>query len=150
MSPPGGLAARLRRWVAAVLDLTERSEVEATLAASAGRERAAHAEAEAAHRARHDFVAHLSHELRAPLNAQLLWVRLLQSGTLDSAAAHRALDTIEENLRRQNRMIDDLVTGQRGPRQAGEPAASFPPQGPSDPRAGVPADRASGEAHTGG
>lgn len=149
MSPPGGPVGRLRRWVAAALDLTERSEAEAALAASAGRERAAHAEAEAADRARHDFVAHLSHELREPLNAQLLWVRLLRSGALDSAAAHRALDTIEENLRRQNRMIDDLVNFQRRPRESGEGAASFPPPALSDRRAGALADRASGEAHTG-
>lgn len=137
MIRPGGLVAaggrRLRRWVAAVLDLTERSGAEAAPAASGSRERAARETGEATGQARDEFLANLSHELRAPLNAQLLWVRLLRSGALDPATAERALETIEETLRLQSRLIDRLVDARRAPRGPGEEAASDHPEATRDP-----------------
>src|SRR5207244_1204171 len=66
-------------------------------------------EAEAANRAKDDFLATLSHELRTPLTAMLGWTRLLSSGNLDPAGRTRALETIERNTRLQAQLIEDLL-----------------------------------------
>jgi len=72
-------------------------------------ERAARVEAEAASRAKDEFLAMLSHELQTPLSVVLLWATLLRSGGLDQAGVARALDIIEQNARAQNQMIVDLL-----------------------------------------
>jgi signal transduction histidine kinase len=72
-------------------------------------ERAARVEAEAANRAKDEFLAMLSHELQTPLSIVLLWATLLRSGGLDQAGVARALDIIEQNARAQNQMIVDLL-----------------------------------------
>ncbi len=72
-------------------------------------ERAARVEAEAASRAKDEFLAMLSHELQTPMSVVLLWATLLRSGGLDQAGAARAIDIIEQNARAQNQMIVDLL-----------------------------------------
>jgi signal transduction histidine kinase/ActR/RegA family two-component response regulator len=66
-------------------------------------------DAEAASRAKDEFLATLSHELRTPLHAILGWTRMLSSGTLDEPTAARALETVERNTRLQSQLIDDLL-----------------------------------------
>jgi signal transduction histidine kinase len=73
------------------------------------REKAAREDAQAANRAKDEFLATLSHELRTPLNAVLGWARLLSSGTLDRDATARAIEIIERNSRRQAQLIEDLL-----------------------------------------
>lgn len=70
-------------------------------------------QAEAASRAKDDFLAVLSHELRTPLNTMLGWVRMLRSGSLDDVATARALDVIERNVSQQGRLISDLLDASR-------------------------------------
>jgi signal transduction histidine kinase len=65
--------------------------------------------AEAANRAKDDFLAMISHELRSPLNAILGWTRILGSGNLDEETIERALVTIEHSAKSQAQMIDDLL-----------------------------------------
>jgi signal transduction histidine kinase len=73
------------------------------------REKAAREEAQAANRAKDEFLATLSHELRTPLNAILGWVRLMGSGNLDEQTMQRALEIIERNTRLQAQLIEDLL-----------------------------------------
>ncbi len=91
------------------IDVTERKQVEADRDRLLEREKAARAEAEAANRAKDEFVAMVTHDLRAPLNAIQGWAQLLRSGKLDEAARIQALETIERSTRNQARLIEDLL-----------------------------------------
>jgi len=66
-------------------------------------------EAEAANRAKDEFLATVSHELRNPLAAILGWARLLQSGELEQPKASRALDIIVNNAQNQAALIEDIL-----------------------------------------
>jgi signal transduction histidine kinase len=66
-------------------------------------------DAEAASRAKDEFLATLSHELRTPLHAMLGWARMLRTGTLDEPTRARALETLERNTRLQTQLIEDLL-----------------------------------------
>jgi signal transduction histidine kinase len=73
------------------------------------RERHAREEAQAANRAKDEFLATLSHELRTPLNAILGWSRLLMSGNLNPETSKRAIEIIDRNTRLQAQLIEDLL-----------------------------------------
>lgn len=73
------------------------------------REQVARQEAEAANRAKDDFLATISHELRTPLSAILGWASLLRDGALDETTARQAVETIERNALVQARLIEDLL-----------------------------------------
>jgi signal transduction histidine kinase/CheY-like chemotaxis protein len=73
------------------------------------KEQRARAAAEAASRAKDEFLAVLSHELRTPLNAVYGWARMLRSGEVEGAAVTRALDVIMRNANAQVQLIDDML-----------------------------------------
>jgi PAS domain S-box-containing protein len=89
-------------YVGSSLDITERR------AAEEEREGALK-EAEAASRAKDQFLATLSHELRTPLNAIVGWSHMLRSGRLDAATAERAVETIDRNAKAQSQLISDIL-----------------------------------------
>jgi PAS domain S-box-containing protein len=97
------------RGISFVLDLSERKRAEAERLELLEREQAARAAAEEANRTKDDFLAVVSHELRAPLNSILGWAKLLQSRALDAATTERALETIARNARSQSQLIEDLL-----------------------------------------
>ena len=65
--------------------------------------------AQAANRAKDEFLATLSDELRTPLSAILGWTQLLRGGKLDEAGVARALGTIEHNAKLQVQLIEGLL-----------------------------------------
>ena len=73
------------------------------------REQAARSDAEAANRAKDEFVAMVSHELRTPLSAMLLWLRMLRTKSLDEAKMASALEKLERAAHAQARLLDDLL-----------------------------------------
>jgi len=90
-------------------DITDRVRAEEERAMLLASERAARERAEAASRAKDEFVAMISHEIRSPLNAILGWAQMLRQGTLDKAATTNALESIERNARAQAQLVSDLL-----------------------------------------
>ncbi len=66
-------------------------------------------QAEAANRAKDDFLATLSHELRTPLNAIVGWTRMMMLGMLDAGGTRRALEVIDRNAQLQAQLVADLL-----------------------------------------
>ena len=91
------------------IDITDRKKAESDREEFLKREQAARKEAEIANRMRDEFLATVSHELRAPLNSILGWGRLLEKGNLDEITTKKAINTIVRNAESQNRLIEDLL-----------------------------------------
>jgi signal transduction histidine kinase len=72
-------------------------------------EQRARADADAANRAKDQFLAVLSHELRTPLSAILGWARLLTGGRLDESQQRHAAGIIERNAQLQSELVSDLL-----------------------------------------
>lgn len=83
-------------------DVTERRRAEEEL-------RAAKDDAEAANRAKSQFLAVLSHELRTPLNPILLAATSMLERPADPEEIRPTLEMIRQNVNLQARLIDDLL-----------------------------------------
>ncbi len=90
-------------------DITERKQLELERNRLLELEQIARTQAENANRAKDNFVAMVSHDLRAPLNSILGWTRLLKAGKVDQKATARALEIIERSAKSQSRLIEDLL-----------------------------------------
>ena len=71
------------------------------------------ASAEAANRAKDNFLAMISHELRSPLNTIVGWVAILRSGQLPADQMATLVDSLERNVRLQTRLVNDLIDASR-------------------------------------
>jgi PAS domain S-box-containing protein len=98
-----------RQWIGTLTDITERKKAESEREELLKQEQAARRDAEIANRLRDEFLATVSHELRAPLTSILGWGRLLEKEVLDPKTTHKAVETIVRNAEAQNRLIEDLL-----------------------------------------
>ncbi|MCA1561304.1 MAG: HAMP domain-containing histidine kinase, partial [Acidobacteria bacterium] len=81
----------------------------ASFAAAAVRSASLHVEARAASAAKDQFLATVSHELRAPLNAILGWAEMARLGMIEGDEVRRALDVIRLSATHQARLVDELL-----------------------------------------
>jgi len=86
-----------------------RRHVEDERKALLARERASRAAAEAANRAKDEFVAVLGHECRNPLSAIVNAVQLLGRVETTASPAHDAREVIERQAKAIGRMVEDLL-----------------------------------------
>lgn len=89
--------------------LTYRDVTERRAASVALENERLYREARAANRAKDDFLATLSHELRTPMTAILGWVRMLRMGGLDDESFAMAIESIERSTSVQAQLIEDIL-----------------------------------------
>ena len=96
-------------FVIVARDITERKRAQAEHTQLLQLEKTARAEAEAASRAKDEFLAVVSHELRTPMTAVLGWTWLLRSGDVAAEERDKALEVIDRNMKMQAQIIEDLL-----------------------------------------
>jgi PAS domain S-box-containing protein len=89
--------------------ITFRDVTEKRAAAQATESERRYREAEAQSRAKDNFLAMLSHELRTPMTSILGWAQFLRSGDYTEEELQEALQMIESSAKLQKRLIDDML-----------------------------------------
>lgn len=90
-------------------DITQQKLWETERTQLLAQEQSARNAAEAANRAKDEFLSILSHELRNPLNSLLGWSQLLQTNQIDQETTKQGLEAIERGAKAQARLINDLL-----------------------------------------
>ena len=93
---------RANAYIVSLRDITHLKQAEAERAVLLE-------EAQAANRAKDEFLAVLSHELRTPLNPIVGWSQLLLNGHLRESQIQQAAAIIQRNAQLQTQLIEDIL-----------------------------------------
>lgn len=97
------------RWICSAVDIHEVHAASVELASSLTRERAARADSERANSSKDQFLAVVSHELRAPVATLMMWEKVLRDHADDPELRKRSLDAIRASAASQARLVADLL-----------------------------------------
>jgi signal transduction histidine kinase/ActR/RegA family two-component response regulator len=97
------------RWFGTAIDIHDVRNAAAERNELLARERAARADAERANHLKDQFLAAVSHELRAPLTTMVLWEGILRDDTVDAELRAKAHDAIKHSAMVQSRVVGDLL-----------------------------------------
>ncbi|MBV9386612.1 MAG: PAS domain-containing protein [Chroococcidiopsidaceae cyanobacterium CP_BM_ER_R8_30] len=101
--------SRIDGAVLLLQDITQRKRFEEQRQQLLVQEQKAREAAEAANRAKDEFLSIISHELRSPLNSVIGWSQLLRRQSFDTAQTAHALEMIENAAKLQATLIADLL-----------------------------------------
>jgi len=89
-------------WISSNTDIEDQKRTEDDLSAL-------YKEASSLNRAKDEFLATLSHELRTPMTSILGWTALLSMTTLDESTRREGIATIHRSAQVQAQLIDDIL-----------------------------------------
>lgn len=99
----------IRQWVGMIEDVHERRRTELENERLLRVAEEARRQAETASRAKDEFLAVLSHELRSPLQTMVTWVRLLREAVGTGTETVHGFEALAQSMRTQQQLIDDLL-----------------------------------------
>jgi PAS domain S-box-containing protein len=100
--PMHDAAGKITMWISSNTDIDDQKSTEGALTHL-------YKEAESLNRAKDEFLATLSHELRTPMTSILGWTALLAATTLDEKTRKEGIATIHRSAQAQAQLIDDVL-----------------------------------------